>query len=94
MTLRQENATCRDSVRDEATGQLLCSLLAALIRIDIEGDIDSAFAVAQLPELVWVEVCTERAGHVVESRLPQGDIVEEPFDQDDLGVVANLLPGI
>lgn len=94
MTLRQENATCGDTVRDQTTGQLLCSLLAALVRIDIKGDTDDAFALAQLPELVWVEVCTQRAGHVVESRLPQGGIVEEPFDQDDLGAVANLLPGI
>lgn len=94
MTRRQENATCRDTVRDEVTGQLLRSLLAALVRIEIEGDIDSAFAFAQLPELVCVEVCTQRAGHVVESRLPEGDIVEEPFNQDNLGAVANLLPGI
>jgi len=94
MTLRQENPTCGDTVRGETTGQLLCSLLAALVRIDIEGDMDGAFALTQLPDLVWVEVCTQRAGHVVESRLPQGGIVEEPFDQDDLGAVANLLPGI
>ena len=46
MTLRQENPTCGDTVRGETTGQLLCSLLAALVRIDIEGDIDGAFTFA------------------------------------------------
>ena len=30
----------------------------------------------------------------MEARLPQGSIVEQPFDQDDLGAVANLLPCI
>ena len=30
----------------------------------------------------------------MESRLPQCGIVEQPFDQDHLGAVANLLPCI
>ena len=30
----------------------------------------------------------------MESRLPQGSIVEQTFDHDDFGAVANLLPGI
>jgi len=94
MSLRQENATCRDTVHDKTMSQLLCSLLAALVLIDIEGEIDGAFAFAQLAELVSVELCTQGAGHVVESRLPQGGIVEQPFDQDHLGAVANLLPCI
>jgi hypothetical protein len=54
MSLRQENATCTGTVRDETTGQLLCSLLAALVLIYIEGEIDGAFAFTQLPELVRV----------------------------------------
>ena len=94
MSLRQENATCRDTVHDKTTGQPLCSLLAALVLIDIEGEIDGAFAFAQLAELVSVELCTQRAGHVVESRLPQGGIVEQTFDQDHLRADANLLPCI
>ena len=44
MPLRQENVTCRDTVHDKTLGQLLCSLLAALVLIDIEGDIDGALA--------------------------------------------------
>jgi len=94
MSLRQQNATCGDTVRNKTTGQLLCRLLAALVLINIEGEIDSALAFTQLPELVGVKVCTQRASHVVEPRLSQGSIVEQPFDQDDLGAVANLLPCI
>ena len=92
MSLRQKNATCRNTLHDKTMSQLLCSLLTALVLIDIEGEIDGAFAFAQLAELVSVELCTQRAGHVMESRLPQGGIVEQPFNQDHLGVVANLLP--
>ena len=59
MSLRQQNAPCGDTVRDKTTGQLLCSLLAALVLINIEGEIDGALAFTQLPELVCVKVCTQ-----------------------------------
>ena len=52
MSLRQQNATCRDTVHDKTMSQLLCSLLAALVLIDIEGEIDGAFAFTELAELV------------------------------------------
>ena len=52
MPLRQQNATCRDTVLDKTMSQLLCSPLAALVLIDIEGEIDGAFAFTQLTELV------------------------------------------
>ena len=52
MSLRQENATCGDTVHDKTMSQLLCSLLAALVLIDIEGEIDGALAFAELAELV------------------------------------------
>jgi len=58
MTFRQEDATCRDTMPDKTMSQLLCRLLAALVLIDIEGEIDGAFAFAQLAELVSVELCT------------------------------------
>ena len=94
MTIRQKNATCGGTVHDKALDQLACSPLAALVLIGIEGEIDGAFAFAQLAELVLVELCTQRAGHVMESSLPQGNIVEQPFDQDHLGAVTNLFPCI
>ena len=46
MPFRQENATCGDTVRDKVVGQLFRSLLATLIPINIEGEIDGAFALA------------------------------------------------
>ena len=46
MPLGQENATYGDTVRDKAAGQLPCSLLAALVLIDIEGDIHGVLAFA------------------------------------------------
>ena len=46
MPLWQQNATCRDTLHDKTMSQLLCSLLAALVLIDIEGQIDGAFSFA------------------------------------------------
>jgi hypothetical protein len=60
MPIRQQNATCRDTVLGKTMSQLLGSPLAALVLIDIEGEIDGAFAFAQLAELVSVELCRER----------------------------------
>ena len=94
MSLRQENATCRDTVHAKTTGQLVRSLLAALVLIDIEGDIHGAPAFTELAKLGVIQMRAQRTGHVVESRLPQGGIIEQPFDHDQLGAVADLLLGI
>ena len=94
MPLRQENATCRDTVHDKAMNQLVCSLLAALVLIDIEGDIHGAVAFTELAELGIVQMRAQRTGRVAKARLPYGGIVEQPFDQDHFGAVTNLLPGI
>ena len=51
-------------------GELLCSLLTALVGIHIEGEIDGARTISQLMELIGVEVCSQRTGHVLEARLP------------------------
>jgi hypothetical protein len=56
MSFRQESATCRDPACDKTMGQLLCSLLAALILIPVEGEIDGTLALTQLAELVGVEM--------------------------------------
>src|SRR5207244_9879633 len=37
---------------------------------------------------------TERAGDVAKTRLPQHGIIEQPLDENHLGVVLNLFPGI
>ena len=59
MTRRQENATCGDAVRGKTTSQLFCSLLAALVLIRVEDQIDAALAATQLAELVGVEMSAQ-----------------------------------
>ena len=94
MALGQENAMGGDTLREKTMGQLFCSLLTALVLIDIEGEIDAARAFTELAELGVIQMRAQRTSHVVESRLPQGGMVEQPFDQDHLGAGANLLPCI
>jgi len=94
MTIGKENATRRDTVLDKTMSKLLCSPLAALVLIDIEGDIHGAVAVTELAELGIVQMRAQRTGRVAKARLPYGDIVEQPFDQNHFGAIANLLPCI
>ena len=91
MSLRQQNATCRDTVHDKTLSQLLCSLLAASVLIDIEGEIDDALAFTELAELGVIQMRAQRAGHIRKAGLTQHRIVEQPFNQDHLGAVANLI---
>ena len=90
----QQDAKGADTVRAKTMGQLLCGLLSALVLIDIEGEIDGALAITQLAELVVVQMGAQRAGHVLKAGLPQRGIVEQSFDQDDLGQMPHLLPCI
>ena len=69
-------------------------LLAAAVGIDIEGEINGARTVAQLSKLAGVEMRAQRAGDVAKTRLPQHGIVEQPLDENHLGALPNLLPGI
>ena len=48
-------------MRTKTMGQLLCCLLAALVLIDIEGEIYSAWAITELAELNVVEMDTHPA---------------------------------
>ena len=36
----------------------------------------------------------QRAGDVAKTRLPQHTIIEHPLDENDLGALLNLFPGI
>ena len=54
---------------DKKMGQLFCGVLAALVPIDIEGDIHGALAFTELAELGIVQMRAQRAGHVEEARL-------------------------
>ena len=76
LTFRQKNSTSGDAVCGKPTGQLFCSLPATLVGIIIESDIDDARTVTQLVELVGVEMCAQRAGHVEKAGLSQRGIVK------------------
>ena len=94
VSLGQEDAASSDTLRAKTMGQLLCGLLAAVVGIDIEGEIDGAWPVAQLSKLIRVEMGAQRTGDVVKTRLPQHRIVEQSLDQNHLGALPYLLPGI
>ena len=94
MALGQEDTASGNTLRLKTMGQLLGGLLAALVVIDIEGEIDGARAFAQLVELVRVEMRPQRASNVVKARLSQHGIVEEALDNNDLGAMPDLLPCI
>ncbi len=93
MTRRQEDAESGDAVRAEAMGELLRGLLAATVVVDVEGEINSARAVAQLPKLVGGEMGAQRTGGIVEPRLPQHRKIEYTFDENNARELANRLPG-
>ena len=91
---RQENAASGNTSRPETIGKLLRGLLTAAIGVNIEGEINRALVVAQLPKLVGAEVGSQRAGEVTKTCLPQHGIVEQPLDENHFGAMLNLLPGI
>ncbi len=92
MALGQEDAASDDALRLETMCKLLRGLLAAAV--DIEGEINGARAVAQLPKLVSVKMRAQRAGDVAKTRLPQHSIVEQPLDENHLRALLNLFPTI
>jgi hypothetical protein len=69
VTLWQQDAKDHDAVCAKAVGQLLCSLLSALVGVDIEGEIDGARAITQLPKLGVIQMGAQRAGRVLKTGL-------------------------
>ncbi len=76
MAIGQEDPASGDALRLETTCQLLRSLLAAAVGIDIEGEINGARAIAQLLKLADIQMGAERTGEVAKPCLPQHGIVE------------------
>jgi hypothetical protein len=70
VTLWQQNAKGHDAVYAKAMGQSLCSLLSALVSVDIEGEIDGALGITQLVELSVIQMGAQRAGRVLKTGLP------------------------
>ena len=92
MAIGQEDAASDDALRPETMCELLRGLLAAAV--DIEGEVNGARAVAQLPKLVSVKMRAQRASDVAKTRLPQHSIVEQPLDENHLRALLNLFPTI
>ena len=72
----QGYAPSSHSLSPETPRHSLSRLLAALVRVGIESQIDGPPAIAQLLELSRVEVVPHRAGDIVEPSLPKHGVVE------------------
>ena len=94
MSLWQKHPSSGGTSRAETMGQLLRGLLAALVGVAVEGEIDSTLALAELAELIGVEMGSQGAGYIREPRLPQDSIVEQALDQDDFRIMLHLFPGV
>jgi len=94
MTPILKHAASGDALGAETLCKSLRGSLAAAVGIDIEGEINGALAVAQLLKLESVEMRAQRTGDVAKTRLPQHGIVEQPLNENHLGTLLNLLPGI
>ena len=76
----------------EPADKRLSRLLTTTVVICIKSQVDGSCAVAELAELARIEIGAHRAGDVVETGLPQGGVVEQPFDQNHLWIYPGLLP--
>jgi hypothetical protein len=94
VALGQEDAASGDALRLKTMCEPLCGFLAAAVGINIEREIDGAPAVAQLSKLAGVEGSAQRTGEVAKPRLPQHGIVKQSLDENHVGALPNLLPGI
>jgi hypothetical protein len=81
-------------VRGKPISQLFCGLLAALVDVIIEGDIEGTRPGTELAELVGVEMRAQRTGQVGEACLTQRSVVEQSLDQNHRRAVPDLLPGL
>src|ERR1700722_2575581 len=68
-------------------------MLAGLVLILIEGDVDTAVGVfAQLGQLRSSQVGADGTGGIAESHLPQHGEIEQPFDQDRIAKLSDRFP--
>src|SRR6266403_5531968 len=81
-----------DALRVQTLCQLLRGLLSAAVGVDIEGEINRAWTVAQLLKLFSAEMGAQRAGGVAKTCLPQHREIEQTFNQNHRGKLANQFP--
>src|SRR5215831_4336939 len=94
MAIGQEHVAGGEALRPEARCEFLRGSLATAVGVCIEGEINRARAVAQLLQLASIQMRAQRASDVAKTRLPQHGIIEQPLDENDLGALLNLIPGI
>src|SRR5262249_52707419 len=67
VAIGQQHAASGDALRPEATCELLRGLLAAAVGVDIEGEINGAWTIAQLLKLAGIQMRAERAREVAKT---------------------------
>src|SRR5215471_11468244 len=78
----------------ETLKEIVGGILAGLVLILIEGDVDTAVGVfAQLGQLRRSQVGADGTGGIAESRLPQHGEIEQSLDQDYVAELPDRSPG-
>ena len=84
----------RDAGAFQAQREMMRSLLAGLIFVLVEGDVDgTAWLLGKLRPLSGRQLRADGAGGVAKTGLPQHGQIEQTFDQDHGGEAADRLPG-
>lgn len=91
MAAGKQDTTSVDAMRPETMLLRLRGLLAAAVRIDVEGEIDPARTVAELLKLTSVEMSSQRTGDVAKASLPQHSVVEQSLHENHRGALPDLL---
>src|ERR1700722_4985642 len=76
VTLWQQDAKGHDAVCAKAMGQSLCSLLSALVGVNIEGEIEGALPTPLLPEGGFFQMGAQGAVRFLKTDLRYRAIVE------------------
>ena len=78
----------------ETLKEIVGGILAGLVLILIEGDVDTAVGIfAQLGQLRRSQVSADRTSGVAETCLPQHGEIEQPLDQDYVAELSDRFPG-
>src|SRR5262249_18334458 len=78
----------------ETLKEIVGGILAGLVLILIEGDVDTAVGIfAQLGQLRRSQVGADGTRGVAETRLPHNGEIEQPLDQDYVAELSDRFPG-
>src|SRR5262245_30912171 len=69
-------------------------MLPAAVAVGIKSQIDGPGGVAELVELVRIEMGSQGAGNVVKPGLPKYGAIEQPLDQNHFRILSDSRPGI